>query len=465
MASTTHDTATPATPSPTRRGLLLTVMCVGMFLVQLDVTVVNVALPKIGTDLATSLEGQQWVVDGYSVVLASLLLACGTLGDRYGHKRIVLTGLGLFGAASLVCGVAPSIGLLVGGRAFQGLGAAMLLPGTLAVITRAFPDRAEQARAVGVWAGVSALALPAGPLIGGALVSGLGWRTVFLINLPIIAIAVPATIRLVTESVDDDARQLDLPGMALATVTLAATVYAVITAGRAGADLTVWLAVAVAVVALLGFLLRERRAPEPLLPLPLLRSRAFAGANTVAAAMNLVGIGTVFVATLYLQTVQHHSAFIAGVMLLPLFVPLAALAPVTGRLTGRFGPRPSMSAGLVVGAIGSLVLLGIAPTSSYIRLLPVLLGLGIGMGLLTAAVVAAAVRAAPAERSGLASGVNNTARQAAGALAIAIYGAIAGSPKDAATFTGGLHVIAVLGLAAWLAALALTWFTIPAKSD
>src|SRR5438067_8042525 len=169
MAATTHDTHPPATPSPIRRGLLLTVMCVGMFLVQLDVTVVNVALPKIGSDLGTSLQGQQWVVDGYSVVLASLLLAGGTLGDRYGHKRIVLTGLSLFGAASLLCGLAPSIGVLVAGRALQGLGAAMLLPGTLAVITSAFPDRAEQARAVCVWAGVSALALPAGPLIGGAL--------------------------------------------------------------------------------------------------------------------------------------------------------------------------------------------------------------------------------------------------------------------------------------------------------
>lgn len=465
MAATRHDTAAPATSSPSRRNLLLTVMCVGMFLVQLDVTVVNVALPKIGTDLATSLPGQQWVVDGYAVVLASLLLAGGTLGDRYGHKRVVLTGLVLFGAASLVCGLAPSIGVLVGGRALQGLGAALLLPGTLAVITRAFPGRTEQARAVGVWAGVSALALPAGPLIGGALVSGLGWRTVFLINLPIVAIAVPAAIRLVTETVDANAGRLDLPGMALATLTLAATVYAVITAGRTGPGLTMWVAVAVAVAALSGFLLRERRAPAPLLPLSLLRSRAFAGANIVAAAMNLVGIGTVFVATLYLQTVQHHTAFIAGTMLLPLFVPLAALAPVTGRLTGRYGPRPPITAGLIVGAAGSLALLGITPTSSYLRLLPVLLCLGIGMGLLTAAVVAAAVRAAPPERSGLASGVNNTARQAAGALAIAIYGAIAGTPTDPTSFAAGLHAIAVVGAAAWLASLALTWFAIPSKSD
>jgi len=444
---------------------LLIVMCVGMFLVQLDVTVVNVALPTIGSDLGTSLQGLQWVVDGYSVVLASLLLAGGTLGDRYGHKRIVLTGLALFGTASLLCGLAPGVGVLVGGRALQGLGAALLLPGTLAVITRAFPDRAEQAKAVGVWARVSALALPAGPLIGGALVSGLGWRTVFLVNLPIIVVAVPATLKLVTESAGQESQRLDPPGMVLATLTLAATVYAVISADRTGATDTVWIAIALAGLGLIGFLLRERRAASPLLPLPLLRTRAFAGANIVAAAMNLVGIGTVFVATLYLQTVQHHSAFIAGTMLLPLFLPLAALAPITGRLTGRYGPRPPMATGLILGIAGSLTLLGIAPTSSYLRLMPALLGLGIGMGLLTAAAVAAAVRAAPADRSGLASGVNNTARQAAGALAIAIYGAIAGSPRAATAFTAGLHTIALLGAAAWLAALALTWLTIPGRSD
>jgi len=400
----TTDQAPRGPAGVTRRGPLLALMCVGMFLVLLDVTVVNVALPRIGADLMTGLSGQQWVVDGYAVVLASVLLAGGTLGDRYGHKRVVLTGLTLFGAASLVCGLAPAVGVLVGGRAFQGLGAALLLPGTLAVIMDAFPERAGQARAVGVWAGVSALALPAGPLIGGALVSGLGWRTVFLVNLPIVAVAVPATVRLVTENVTEGSRRLDPPGMVLATLTLVATVSAVIIAGRTGIATPIWIiAAAVAVLALAGFLVWERHAHSPMLPLPLLRNRAFAGANLVAAAMNLVGIGTVFVASLYLQTVQHRGAFAAGLMLLPLFVPLAALAPVTGRLTGRFGPRPSITAGLILGAAGSFALLGITPSTSYPRLLPVLLGLGIGMGLLTAAVVAAAVRAAPGNQSELAS--------------------------------------------------------------
>ncbi|MFD5250428.1 MFS transporter [Amycolatopsis sp. NPDC058340] len=442
-------------PASTRRRLLLTVMCVGMFLVQLDVTIVNVALPQIAEGLHTGLRGQQWVVDGYAVVLASLLLAGGTLGDRYGHKRVVLCGLGVFGMASLVCGVAPDVATLVGGRALQGIGAAMLLPGTLAVITRAFPGRTEQARAVGVWAGVSALALPAGPLIGGALVSGVGWRTVFLINLPIVVAAIPLTLRLVAESTDEHPRRLDIPGIVLATTTLAATVYAVI-AGEP-------LALLAAVLALAGFGWREHRAAEPLLPLSLLREPAFTGANLVAAAMNLVGIGTIFVVTLYLQTVQHRSAFTAGLMLLPLFVPLAALAPVTGRLTGHHGPRLPLTCGLLVGAAGSLAMIGLEPDSGYLRLLPVLLGLGIGMGLMTAAVVAAAVRSVPADRAGLASGVNNTSRQAAGALAVAVYGAVAGTPTDGAGFVSGLHTVGVIGAAVWAAALGLTWLTISGR--
>ena len=443
-----------------QRGLLLAVMCVGMFLVQLDVTVVNVALPAIRTGLATGLAGQQWVVDAYAVVLASLLLLGGTVGDRFGHKRVVLLGLGLFGAASLVCGLAPSVAVLVAARAMQGVGAALLLPGTLAVITRAYPGRREQARAVGIWAGVSALALPAGPLLGGALVSGLSWRAVFLINIPIIAVAAPAAVKLVRETTESATRRLDVPGGAMAAVALAGVVFAVISTGHHGPGTTVWVAAALAVAALVGFVLRERHTAEPMLPLSLLRSPAFTGANLVAAAMNLAGIGTVFVATLYLQSVQHHSAFTAGVMLLPLFAPLAALAPITGRLTARFGPRPPMTAGLVLGAAGSAALVGLTPASSYLRFLPVLLGLGIGMGLLTAAVVAAAVRSVPAERSGLASGVNNTARQAAGALAIAVYGVLAGSPTRPDRFTDGLGAIGILGAAVWLAALILTWLTI-----
>ncbi|MGH7882091.1 MAG: MFS transporter [Candidatus Dormibacteraceae bacterium] len=443
-----------------RRWLLLAVMCVGMFLVLLDATVVNVALPQIRVSLAATFAGQQWVVDGYAVVLASLLLGGGAAGDRYGHKRIVLIGLGVFGIASLICGVAPNIDSLITGRALQGLGAALLLPGTLAIITHAFPEREEQARAVGVWAGVSSLALPAGPLLGGALVSFLGWRSIFLINLPVIMVAAPATVWLVAESVDGRGRRLDLLGSVLAAITLGTAVFAIISGEHGGVSIGVVLSVVTAGVALLAFLCWEGRASDPLLPLRLFRAPAFVGANLVAAAMNLVGVGTVFISTLYLQTVQHHSPLEAGVMLLPLFIPLAVFSPLTGRLAGRYGPRAPMSIGLLIGAFGSASLIGLSPSSSYLRFLPVLLGLGLGMSLMTAAIVAAAVQALPADRAGLASGVNNAARQAAGALGIAIYGAIAGSPTESQHFATGLHYLGLTAVILWLAAIVLAWLTI-----
>lgn len=445
---------------PVRRSLVLAVMCVGMFLVQLDVTVVNVALPQIRQGFNATLEHQQWVVDSYSVVLASLLLVAGSFGDRFGHRRVVLAGLGLFAGASLVCGAAPTIGMLLAGRAVQGVGAALLLPATLAVIISVFPGVAEQARAVGIWAGVSALSLPAGPLLGGVLVSAVSWRAIFLINLPIVAIAVPATLLLVPGSEAKPQRRLDLPGALLAVIMLASVVYAVIAAGSPETRFVAGISSGLSVVALVAFLVRERRAEAPMLPLQLLRVPAFAGANLVAAAMNLVGIGTIFVATLYLQNVQHLSPLKAGTLLLPLFVPLAVLAPVTGRLTARFGPRAPMTAGLLLGMTGSFAFTGLHPDSSYFALLPALAGLGTGMGLLTAAVVAAAVRAAPGSRAGLASGVNNAARQAAGAAGIAIYGAVAGNPTEPEQFTQNLHLLGVSASLIWLAALGVTWLTI-----
>lgn len=295
-AASRSDSASRAPgPAAGHQRLVLAVMCVGMFLVLLDVTVVNVALPHIGSGLRTGLSGLQWVVDGYGVTLAALLLAGGTLGDLRGHKRVVLAGLGLFGLASLGCGLAPSTAVLIAARALQGAGAAMLLPGTVAVITHAFPERGEQARALGVWAGISSLALPAGPLLGGLLVTAAGWRTVFLINLPVIVVAFAATVRLVSDTRDPHARRLDVAGAAIAAVTLAALVFAVISAGKSG--LSAAATASAAVLAVLGagaFVLAERRAADPMLPLGLLRSPAFVGANAVAAAMNFVGIGTIF---------------------------------------------------------------------------------------------------------------------------------------------------------------------------
>ncbi|WUJ73397.1 MFS transporter [Kribbella soli] len=379
--------------------MLLALLCVGIFLVQLDVTVVNVALPTIRTGLDTSASGQQWVVSGYMIALAGLLLVCGALGDRIGHRHTVLAGLAVFGCASLVCGIAPNIELLTAARALQGVGAALLLPGTLAVITDQYVDSAARARAVGIWAGAGALALVAGPVLGGVLVSGFGWRAVFLINLPIVALVLPMAWRMVP----------------------------------------------------------RRRTAQHNAQVRLRIGPAFVGANVVSGLMNLVGLGTLLALTLYLQEHLDQSALRSGLELLPVLLPLAVLGPVSGRITARYGSRLPMSFGLALGAIGSFCLLVVHPDSRYAAVIPVEVCLGIGMGLLTAAVVHAAIAALPPDRAGLASGVNNTARQAVGAAGVALYSAVL---SHSATFTAGLHTLAWVGGVLWLVALGITWLTV-----
>jgi DHA2 family methylenomycin A resistance protein-like MFS transporter len=437
------------------RRLVLVVMCVGYFLVLLDVTVVNVALPQIGEGLAAGVSSLQWVVDGYALALAALLLTGGTLGDLRGHRPVVLAGLGVFGAASLGCALAPGVGVLIAARVVQGIGAALLLPGTLAVIARAYPQPGEQARAIGVWAGVGSVALPAGPLLGGLLVQTAGWRWVFALNVPVVLVAGLVTARRVrADAPDRTGRRLDVAGTALAVGTLATATAAVIGEGRGSA-----VAAGLAAAGLVAFVVVERRAADPMLPLALFRRPAFAGANAVAGVMNFGTLGLLFLLTLFLQGPQHRPALGAGVAVLPLFLPLTVLAPVAGRWTARTGPWRVMGAGLLLAAVGVGLLAGWHPATPYRAVLPALLAWGTGLGLLTPAVVAAAVGAVPPDRAGLASGVNNTARQAGGVLGIAVYGALAGSPARAGSFVAGLHAAGLLtaglyGLAALGAAAA-----------
>lgn len=437
------------------RWLVLTVMCVGYFLVLLDVTVVNVALPKIGSGLHASVSGLQWVVDGYAVVLAALLLASGTIGDLRGHKRIVLVGLAVFGLASLGCALAPDTGVLVVGRVVQGVGAALLLPGTLAIIGRTFSERAEQARAIGIWAGVGSVALPVGPLLGGALVEGGGWRWIFLLNVPVVVLAGLVALRVVPDDAGRRDVRLDLAGTVLAALTLAALTFAVIEAGRAGAGAATLAAAAIAVLALIAFVRVEARVPAPMLPLRLFTRAGFATANGTAGIMNLGTLGLLFLLTLFLQDVQGRTALAAGVAVLPLVLPLSILAPLAGRLTARTGPALPMSAGFVLAAVGTGLLATWQRGTGYLALLPGMLCWGVGLGVVTPAVVAAAIASAPADKSGLASGVNNTARQAGGAIGIATFGAIAGQPGTRG-FLGGLHATALLTAALFLAAALIT---------
>jgi DHA2 family methylenomycin A resistance protein-like MFS transporter len=438
------------------RWFVLTIMCVGYFLVLLDVTAINVALPRIGAGLGSDVAGLQWVVDGYALALASLLLAGGTIGDLRGHRRVVITGMVTFAVASLACGLAPSTGVLITARVVQGIGAALLLPGTLAIISRLFPERAEQARAIGIWAGVGSVALPAGPLIGGLLVQGLGWRWVFFVNVPIVLFALVVAIRMVPSDAGRPTEKLDRWGTLLGALTLATATFAVIEGGNAGFGALVVAMMVIAVLSAIGFWWTERSTAHPMLPPALFRRPGFLAANLVAGAMNFGTLGLLFLLTLHLQSVQHRSALDAGLAVLPLFVPLTILAPLAGRLTARIGPRLPMMAGLVLAAGGVSQMAWWSATTSYGQLFPALLLWGIGMGLLTPAVVAASIAAAPADRSGLASGVNNTARQAGGAVGVAVYGAIAGRPEATRSFVAGLHAGGLVTAGTFVLAAAVT---------
>jgi DHA2 family methylenomycin A resistance protein-like MFS transporter len=432
--------------------VVLVVMCAGYFLVLLDVTILNVALPRIGADLGSSVSGLQWVVDGYAIALASLMLAGGTVGDLRGHKRVVLSGLAVFGVGSLGCALAPGTAALVLARVIQGVGAALLLPGTLTIITRAYPDARDQARAIGIWAGIGSAALPAGPLLGGALVDWVGWRSIFLLNLPIVVAAFAVTTWAVRESTEPGDRRLDLAGTALGGALLAAVTFAFIEAGRGGAGPVVAAAGLIAVGLLAAFVAVERSRPDPTLPLSLFRRPAFSLANATAGTMNLGTLGTLFVLTLYLQGVRDLSPLEAGVATLPLFLPLALLAPLAGRVTARVGPTGPMVAGLLTAAAGLALLLRVDAGSGYLELLPALALWGLGLAALTPAVVAAAMGAVPRSRAGLASAVNNTARQAGGAIGIAAFGAIAGSPADGQSFVRGMHAAALVAVGLYVAA-------------
>ncbi|MFF3432451.1 MFS transporter [Streptomyces sp. NPDC002602] len=450
---------------PHRRGVVLVTMCVGLFLVQLDATAVNVALPAIGADLHASVSGLQWVVAGYLVPFAALLLAVGTLGDRYGHRRVVIAGLLLFAAGSVACAVAPNTGMLIAGRAVQGTGGAALGTGPLAVITLAYPQERERAKAIGIWVAVGGLALPLGPLVGGLLVAGPGWRWVFLLNLPIIAASLVPVLTQVPAGRGTAAARLDVQGTALGALTLTSLMLALIEGGRNGSVSPPALAaIAAALVFGLAFGRAERRHPNPALPPELFRDRRFSTANAAAAAMALVHVGTVFLITLYLQGIQHRTPLAAGAALLPMFLPLTLLAPFTGRITARYGPRIPATTGLILGATGTALLTRVNADSRYVLLLPALVLLGTGLGLLTTPLVATAIAAVPHNQAGLAIGINNTARQTGAAIGIALFGTLAGSTTDPHRFMAGLHLAGITAATLYLLTAAATATFLPPRA-
>lgn len=394
----------------------------GLFLLMLDSTVVALALPSIRHDIGASATGLQWVMNGYLLAIAALVVTAGRLGDMFGRKRLFLAGMCVFALGSILSGAADDELVLIGGRVVQGLGAAPMLPLSLAIVCNAFPA-GEQARALGIWAGISALALGIGPLAGGLLVD-LDWRLIFWINLPIAALGIAITALAAPESTDPGSgRRVDLAGLAALGIGLTAIVLALVQA-------QVFAAAAIAALALFGLLCLyafwriEHRSPDPIVDFWLFRNGPYFGAS--AAAFALVGAywSVMFFQPQYLQDVRGHSAIVSGLMILPVTVPMIFVSPFSGRLIARFGARALMTAGMILGVVGLLALTQIGAASSYALLLAGYLPFGVALGLVYAPMSTAAMAAMPAEKVGIASGVLAMDRVMAGTLALAATGAV-----------------------------------------
>ncbi len=392
----------------------------------LDGTVVNVALPAIAADLGAGLSGLQWTVDAYLVTLAALLLLGGSLGDLYGRRRVYLTGLIGFTAASAMCGLAPNTGALIAARALQGVGAALLVPGSLAILSATFRSE-DRSRAIGAWSGLAGVSTAVGPFVGGWLIDALSWRLVFLLNVPVAAVAVAVTVRHVPESRDDaGVSRPDLPGAAAVSLGLGAVAYALIE-GAAGFGLPELAAAIVGGIALVVFGALERRRPYPMLPLGMFRSRQFSGANATTFAVYAALGGATFLLVLHLQVGLGYSALAAGASLLPVTVLMLALSSRTAQMAQRIGPRGPMTVGPLVVAAGLVLLARVGEAVSYVAaVLPAVVVFGLGLALTVAPLTAAVLAGVDNAHVGVASGVNNAVARVAGLVSVAVLPALAG---------------------------------------
>src|SRR4051812_26757783 len=432
----------------------LVAICTGYFMVILDATIVNTALPAIGEDLGAGVSTLQWVVSGYTLVFAALLLTGGAVGDRLGHRGVFEAGLALFTLASLAGGLAPSAEALVAARAIQGVGAALAVPTSLALLRATYERPAERARALGIWGGVAGLAAASGPVLGGLLTEAVGWRAVFLVNVPIGAAGLWPTARHVIRTTADRPPPAPPAGQLLGLTALAALTFALIEAGSLGWTAPAVLAgFALAAAASTGFVLTERRIAGPMLPRELFRDPSLAAGSAVGLLLNLGFYGQLFVFNLYLPQVRGLSPEIAGLALLPRAagVGVASIAP--GRLRARPGPRPAMLAGLATGAAGLFGLIVAGAETPYWLLVPPLVATGAGMAFTMPAATTAVVEAAPARLSGVAAGLINAARQAGGAIGVAVLGALVAGGGG---FLPGLHASLAIAGGAFLAAAAIT---------
>lgn len=443
---------------------VLGVAIAGSGMAFLDGTIVNVALPDIGRDFDASTSSLQWILNGYLLALASLILLGGSLGDRYGRRRVFVAGAVLFTAASVLCAVSPNVGLLIAARILQGVGGALLTPGSLAMIEASF-RREDRPRAIGAWSGLTGVAAAVGPLLGGYLVDAVSWRATFLINVPLGALVV-ATAHHVPESRDPTAHgHLDARGALLAALALGATTYALIEGPDDGLTPSIVVIAGVGLVALAAFLLAERRSPNPMLPLGIFASRQFSAANVVTFVVYAALGGMFFLLVSFLQISLGYSPIAAGAALLPQTVLMLLLSARSGALAQRIGPRIPLTVGPLMIAAGMLLMTRIDPGDSYVAsVLPAVIVFGLGLTLVASPVTATALAAVDASHAGIASGVNNAVARVANLLAVAVLPLVAGitgdSFYDPAAMTDGFHIAMLTCAALAAAGGAVAWLTI-----
>ena len=442
---------------------LLAVAVAGSGMAFLDGTVVNVALPKIGEDFDAATSSLQWILNGYLLTLASLILLGGSLGDRFGRRRVFVLGVAVFTAASLLCAVAPNAELLIVARLLQGIGGALLTPGSLAIIEASFRPT-DRARAIGAWSGLGGVATALGPLLGGYLIGAISWRAIFLINLPIGVFVAWAASRHVPESRDPAApSRVDLQGAVLAALGLAGVTYALIEAPDRGASAAVLVGAIGGLAALTAFFWAETRVANPMLPLGIFRSRQFSAANAVTFVVYAALGGFFFLLVAFLQIALDYTPIEAGAASLPVTLIMLVFSARSGALAQRIGARLPLTVGPLVIAAGLLLMTTIDPGDSYLTgVLPSILVFGVGLTLVVAPVTATVLAAAPANHSGIASGVNNAVARVGGLLAVAVLPVAAGITGDrfydpsemTAGFHTGMAICAVLsalgGVLAWL---------------
>jgi EmrB/QacA subfamily drug resistance transporter len=411
-----------------RKWWTLAAVAFGLFMIMLDNTVVNVALPTIGRDFDTGLSELEWVVNGYALTFGVLMLTGGKLADLLGRRRIFIVGLAIFTLASLACGLATSAEFLIGARVVQGVGSALMNPATLSIIIATFPPR-QRGMAIGIWAGVSAMALAIGPLLGGLITDHIHWSWVFFINVPVGILAIVVARLVIDESRDTSAVQrLDLPGLATSAVGLFALTYGLIEANKHGWTSPLILSLfAIAAASLVGFIVLEQRQRVPMLDLSLFRNPTFAGANAVMMLVGLAMFGVFLFVTLYMQNVLGYSPTQAGAAFLPMTILIVLLAPIAGKLSDRIGSRWLMGTGMALVSLSLLLDSRFDAASNFWDILPPLLIGGAGMGLAMTPTTAAAMGSVPVDKAGVGSAVLNSMRQVGGSLGIAILGAIIAS--------------------------------------